>query len=48
MEAVFIVSGKNGIGYLLTLVKRKLRAGFMRQIAPVASANVEGAFEACP
>ncbi len=44
VEADFIVSGKNGSGYLLTVIDRKLRVGFIRQILPVAIANVESAF----
>ena len=44
VEADFIVSGKNGTGYLLTVVDRKLRYGYIRQILPVTIANVEAAF----
>ena len=44
VEADFIVSGKTGTGYLLTVVDRKLRYGFTRQILPVSIANVEAAF----
>lgn len=44
VEADFIVSGKNGTGYLLTVVDRKLRHGYIRQILPVTIANVEQAF----
>jgi IS30 family transposase len=44
VEADFIVSGKNGNGYLLTVVDRKLRVGHIRQILPVTIANVEAAF----
>jgi IS30 family transposase len=38
------VSGKNGTGYLLTVVDRKFRYGFTRQVLPVTIANVEAAF----
>jgi IS30 family transposase len=44
VEADFIVSGKNGTGYLLTVVDRKLRVGYIRQILPVTIANMEAAF----
>jgi IS30 family transposase len=44
VEADFIVSGKSGTGYLLTVVDRKLRYGFTRQVLPVSIANVEAAF----
>ncbi len=44
LEADFIVSGKNGTGYLLTAVDRRLRYGFIRRILPVTIANVEQAF----
>jgi IS30 family transposase len=44
VEADFIVSGKNGTGYLLTVVDRKLRVGYIRQVLPVSIANVEAAF----
>jgi IS30 family transposase len=44
VEADFIVSGKTGTGYLLTVVDRKLRYGFTRQVLPVSIANVEAAF----
>lgn len=44
VEADFIVSGKNGSGYLLTIVDRKLRFGLIRQILPVTIASVEAAF----
>lgn len=44
VEADFIVSGKNGAGYLLTVVDRKFRNGYIRQILPVTIANMEQAF----
>jgi IS30 family transposase len=44
VEADFIVSGKAGSGYLLTVVDRKLRVGYIRQILPVTIAGVEAAF----
>lgn len=44
VEADFIVSGKNGTGYLLTVVDRKIRIGFIRKILPVTIANMERAF----
>ena len=43
-EADFIVSGKTGTGYLLTVVDRKIRVGFIRKILPVAIANMEQSF----
>ena len=44
VEADFIVSGKTGTGYLLTVVDRKIRFGFVRKILPVTIANMEQAF----
>lgn len=44
VEADFIVSGKTGTGYLLTVVDRKIRVGFIRKILPVTIANMEQAF----
>jgi len=44
LEADFIVSGKYGNGYLLTVVDRRVRYGYIRQILPVTVANVEQAF----
>lgn len=44
VEADFIVSGKHGNGYLLTVVDRKLRVGYIRQVIPVTIASVEAAF----
>lgn len=44
VEADFIVSGKTGSGYLLTVVDRRLRIGYIRRILPVTIANVEQAF----
>jgi IS30 family transposase len=44
LEADFIVSGKMGNGYLLTVADRKIRYGFIRKILPVTIANMEQAF----
>lgn len=44
VEADFIVSGKTGTGYLLTVVDRRIRFGFIRKILPVTIANMEQAF----
>lgn len=44
VEADFIVSGKTGSGYLLTVADRKIRVGFIRKILPVSIANMEQAF----
>ncbi len=44
VEADFIVSGKTGAGYLLTVVDRKIRVGFIRKLMPVTIANMEQAF----
>lgn len=44
IEADFIVSGKTGAGYLLAVVDRKIRFGFIRKILPVTIANMEQAF----
>jgi transposase, IS30 family len=44
VEADFIVSGKAGTGYLLTVVDRKSRYGFVRKLLPVTIANMEQAF----
>ena len=44
VEADFIVSGKTGIGYLLTVVDRKIRVGFIRKLLPVTIANMEAVF----
>jgi IS30 family transposase len=44
VEADFIVSGKTGSGYLLTVVDRKIRYGFVRKLLPVTIANMEQAF----
>lgn len=43
-EADFIVSGKAGIGYLLTMVDRKLRVSFLESVLPVTIENMEKAF----
>ena len=44
-EADFIVSGKNGKGYLLTVTDRKLRMSSIEKILPVTIANVHRAFK---
>ena len=44
MEADFIVSGKTGKGYLLTVVDRTIRVGCIRKILPVTIAGMEQAF----
>ncbi len=44
VEADFIVSGKYGSGYLLTVVDRKIRIGFIRKLLPVTIAGMEQAF----
>lgn len=44
VEADFIVSGKAGTGYLLTVVDRKIRYGFVRKLLPVTIANMERVF----
>jgi IS30 family transposase len=44
VEADFIVSGKTGTGYLLTVVDRKIRVGFIRKLLPVTIANMEAGF----
>ena len=44
VEADFIVAGKTGSGYLLTVVDRKIRFGFIRRLLPVTIANMEQAF----
>lgn len=43
-EADFIVSGKSGVGILLTLADRKIRVAFIEQILEVSIINVEKAF----
>jgi IS30 family transposase len=43
-EADFIVSGKSGKGYLLTVVDRKLRTSFIEKVLPVTIENMEQAF----
>lgn len=43
-EADFIVSGKTGEGYLLTVVDRKLRVSFLEPVLPVTIENMEKAF----
>lgn len=44
-EADFIVSGKGGRGYLLTVADRKLRIAFIEKIFPVTIKNVHRAFQ---
>ena len=44
VEADFIVSGKTGSGYLLTVVDRKIRYGLTRKLLPVSIANMERGF----
>jgi IS30 family transposase len=44
VEADFIVSGKTGSGYLLTVVDRKIRHGFIRKLLPVTITNMERTF----
>jgi IS30 family transposase len=44
VEADFIVSGKSGSGYLLTVVDRKIRYGFVRKLMPVTIAAMEQTF----
>jgi transposase, IS30 family len=44
VEADFIVSGKTGSGYLLTVADRKIRVGFLRKVLPVSIAEMEQAF----
>lgn len=40
-EADFIISGKSGRGYVLTLADRKLRVSFLERILPVSMENVK-------
>lgn len=44
LEADFIVSGKTGSGYLLTVADRKIRYGCIRKLLPVSIASMEVAF----
>ncbi len=44
VEADFIVSGKTGSGYLLTVVDRKVRFGLVRKLLPVSIVSMEQAF----
>lgn len=44
VKADFIVSGKTGTGYLLTVADRKIRFGLIRKILPVTISNMEQAF----
>ncbi len=43
-EADFIVSGKSGRGYLLTVVDRKIRQSFIEKVLPVTIEEMERAF----
>lgn len=43
-EADFILSGKSGKGYVLTLTDRKLRVSFLEKILPVSIENVKRGF----
>lgn len=43
-EADFIVSGKSGEGYILTVEDRKLRVSFLEPVLPVTIENMEKAF----
>jgi transposase, IS30 family len=43
-EADFIVSGRAGIGYILSVVDRKLRVSFIEPVLPVTIENMERAF----
>ncbi len=44
VEADFIVSGKDGNGYLLTIVERKIRHGWIHKILPVTILDMEQGF----
>ena len=44
-EADFLLSGKAGVGIILSLVDRKLRVSFLEQILEVTIANVHRAFQ---
>jgi transposase, IS30 family len=44
VEADFIVSGRSGKGYLLTVTDRKLRVSFIEIVLPVTIENMEKAF----
>jgi len=43
-EADFVVSGKSGRGYLLTVVDRKTRRSFIEKVLPVTIEEMEKAF----
>lgn len=43
-ESDFIISGKSGKGYVLTLADRKLRVSFLEKILPVSIENVKRGF----
>ena len=43
-EADFIISGKSGKGYVLTVVDRKLRIAFLEKVWPVSIRSMEQAF----
>ena len=44
-EADFIVSGKSGNGYVLSVTDRKLRISFLEKVFPVSIASMEKAFQ---
>jgi len=44
-EVDFIVSGRNGVGRLLTVVDRKIRATFIEKIFPVTIENIKAGFK---
>ena len=44
VEADFIVSGKSGKGYLLSVADRKLRTAFLEKVLPVSIFEMEQAF----
>ena len=44
-EADFLLSGRTGVGIILSLVDRKLRVSFLEQILKVTIANVHLAFQ---
>lgn len=45
MEIDFIVSGRAGVGYLLTAVDRKVRVGYIRKVYPVSVENTRAALQ---
>lgn len=44
VEADFILSGKEGVGIVLTAADRKLRPSFLEKVLPVSIENVHRAF----